>query len=313
MPNQAFVLEGTRENFSALVLENSRRGPVLVDFWAPWAGPSLRQKELLQRLAQDYGGRFLLVSLNTDREKEVAHGYGVKGLPSCKLFRNGRVVEEVHGMQTEADYRALIDRHLRPLADRAQAAALAAWEAGEEGKAIQVLAEAAMAEPDNPAIPLMLAKLLMRQGRHGEARDVLAALPPALRTDGEVHRLHTHLELIAAARDGGRAADAGAGGGRAAQDGGPKEDAGPESTTPESRLAAALARDPEDHAARFALGARCVVADDYAAALEHFAELERRAPDYRGGLAHEALLLVLDLLGPDDERVRRYRRTLFGH
>ena len=295
MPNQAFVLEGTRENFSALVLENSRRGPVLVDFWAPWAGPSLRQKELLQRLAQDYGGRFLLVSLNTDREKEVAHGYGVKGLPSCKLFRNGRVVEEVHGMQTEADYRALIDRHLRPLADRAQAAALAAWEAGEEGKAIQVLAEAAVAEPDNPAIPLMLAKLLMRQGRHGEARDVLAALPPALRTDGEVHRLHTHLELIAAAVAGGA------------------EEAHPESTTPESRLAAALARDPEDHAARFALGARCVVADDYAAALEHFAELERRAPDYRGGLAHEALLLVLDLLGPDDERVRRYRRTLFGH
>jgi len=295
MPNQAFVLEGTRENFSALVLENSRRGPVLVDFWAPWAGPSLRQKELLQRLAQDYGGRFLLVSLNTDREKEVAHGYGVKGLPSCKLFRNGRVVEEVHGMQTEADYRALIDRHLRPLADRAQAAALAAWEAGEEGKAIQVLAEAAVAEPDNPAIPLMLAKLLMRQGRHGEARDVLAALPPALRTDGEVHRLHTHLELIAAAVAGG------------------PEEAHPESTTPESRLAAALARDPEDHAARFALGARCVVADDYAAALEHFAELERRAPDYRGGLAHEALLLVLDLLGPDDERVRRYRRTLFGH
>jgi putative thioredoxin len=295
MNNQAFVLEGTRENFATLVLENSRRGPVLVDFWAPWAGPSLRQKELLQRLAGEYGGRFLLVSLNTDREKEVAQGYGVKGLPSCKLFRNGRVVEETHGMQTEADYRALIDRNLRPLANRAQAAALAAWEAGEEDKAIQVLAEAAMAEPDNPAIPLLLAKLLIRQGRHGEARDVLAALPPALRTDGEVRRLHTHLELILAAADGG------------------PEEAEPESTTPHSRLAAALELDPDDHAARFALGARCVVADDYGAALEHFAELERRAPDYRDGLAHQALLLVLDLLGPDDERVRRYRRTLFGH
>jgi thioredoxin-like negative regulator of GroEL len=56
-----------------------------------------------------------------------------------------------------------------------------------------------------------------------------------------------------------------------------------------------------------------VVADDYATALGHFAELDRRAPGYRDGLAHEALLLVMDLLGPDDEQVRRYRRSLFEH
>lgn len=285
MPNEAYVFEGTRENFSTLVLENSRKGPVLVDFWAPWAGPSLRQAELLRRLAQAYGGRFLLVSLDTDREKEIAHRYGVKGLPSCKVFRHGKVAEDVHGMQTEADYRALIDRHLMPLADRAQAAALATWEAGDQDKAIQVLAEAAMAEPDNPALPLLLAKLLIRQGRHPDAQAMLAALPAALRARGEMRRLYTHLELMAAAG----------------------------TVPPDADLTAALARDPDDHETRFALGARLVVADDYAAALGHFAELERRAPGYRDGLAQEALRLVMDLLGPDDEQVRRYRRSLFGH
>ncbi len=285
MPDEAFIREGTGENFAALVLDNSRKGPVLVDFWAPWAGPSLRQGELLRRLARDYGGRFLLVSLDTDREKAVAQRYGVKGLPSCKLFRQGRVAEEVHGMQTEADYRALIERHLSPLADRAQAAALAAWEAGDQDKAIQVLAEAAMAEPDNAAVPVLLTKLLMRQGRHADALAVLAALPAPLRSGGEVRRLHTHLEVIAAAGGEGTDAD----------------------------LDAALALDPDDQAARFALAARRVVADDYGAALEQLAELERRAPDYREGLARGALFLVLDLLGPDDERVRRYRRSLFEH
>jgi putative thioredoxin len=286
MSDEAFILEGTDANFATLVLENSRKGPVLVDFWASWAGPSLRQGELLRRLARDYGGRFLLVSVDTDREKAVAHRYGVKGLPSCKLFRQGKIAEEVHGMQTEADYRALIDRHLRPLADRAQAAALAAWEAGDQDKAVQVLAEAAMADPENPAVPLLLAKLLIRQGRHADAEAVLAALPPVLRAGGEIRRLFAHVQLITTAADAkGSVAD----------------------------LTSALDLDRDNHTARLALGASLVMADDYHGALEQFVELERRAPDLRDGLAREAVLLVLDLLGPDDAQVRRYRRSLFGH
>lgn len=96
----------------------------MVDFRASWAGPSRRQGELLRRLAREYGGRFLLVSLDTDREKGVARALGVKSLPSCRLFRHERVVEEIHGMQTESDYRALIDRHCLVLTDWVQAAAL---------------------------------------------------------------------------------------------------------------------------------------------------------------------------------------------
>ena len=56
MSGQSFALEATRENFDQLVLESSRKGPVLVDFWASWAGPSLRQRELLLKLAREYGG-----------------------------------------------------------------------------------------------------------------------------------------------------------------------------------------------------------------------------------------------------------------
>ena len=129
-------------------------------------------------------------------------------------------------MQTEADYRSLIDRHLMPLADRAQAVALAAWEAGDEEKGIQVLAEAAMAEPHNPSLPLLLAKLLIRQGRHPDAHAVLAALPAPLRSGGEIRRLYTHLELIMTARDGGHAGNAGAVPGATARDGGHAGNAG---------------------------------------------------------------------------------------
>jgi putative thioredoxin len=279
------VLEATRENFSQLVLENSRKGLVLVDFWASYAGPSLRQRDLLLRLARAYGGRFLLVTVSTEREKALADELGVKSIPSCKLYRNGEAVEHLHGMQTEADYRALIERHLAPLADKVQAAALTAWERGEHEKAIQVLAEGAMAAPDDPALPLLLAKLLVRDDRHEDAYSVLAAVPAALTEHARIRALRTHLELILAGR-GAR---------------------------PLPELEAALAADPEDAEARFALASAALVADDVTTALEQLAELDRRSHDYREGLPRRALKVLLDTLDPQDPAVRRFRQRLFNH
>lgn len=285
MTEHAFAFAATRENFPQLVLENSRKGPVLVDFWAAWAGPSLRQRELLLRLAGEYGGRFLLVTVDTDRQKSIAEEYGVKSLPSCRLFRNGKPVEQVHGMQTEADYRALIERHILPLAGKAQAAALKAWEQGEHEKAIQVLAEGAMAEPENPSLPLMLAKLLIQDERHEDAQAVLVALPPALKAHPPIQRLADHLALILAARHAPAVAE----------------------------LEATLADDPADSDARFTLVAVHLTNDDYDGVLAGLAELVRSDPAYREGIPRRALGAVLDMFDPADERVRRYRRTLFGY
>lgn len=285
MPEQPLAFAATRENFPQLVIENSRKGPVLVDFWAAWAGPSRRQRELLLRLAREYGGKFLLVTVDTDQEKEIAREQGVKSLPSCKLFRHGKPVEHVHGMQTEADYRALIERHLVPLADKVQAAALYLWQSGEHDKALQVLAEGAMSEPENPALPLMLAKLLIQDGRHGDAHAVLDALPAPLRDHPAIRGLHAHLSLIVAA--------AGA--------------------PPEEELRAALERDPADSGARFALAAARLTADDYDGALEGLAQLVRQDPGFRGGLPRRCLAAALEMLDPADERVRRHRQALFGH
>ena len=146
------------------------KGLVVVDFWAPWAGPSLRQQNLLKALANQYNGRFLLVTVNTDQQKGIASRFGVKTPPSFKLFRNARVVEAFHGMQPEADYRTIVDRHLVPLGDKVRLAAARAWDHGQYDKAIQVLAEGAVADPENLDIPSMLAKLLMRVHRYDEAR-----------------------------------------------------------------------------------------------------------------------------------------------
>ena len=149
MQGSAFILEGTEVNFDRLVLENSRKGLVLVDFWAPWVGPSLRQREMLSRLAESYRGRFLLVTIDTDRHKGIASRFAVKSLPALKLFRAGKVVETLHGVQPERDYQAAVDRYLVALGDKVRLAAGKAWKEGRHELAIQTLVEGAMAEPEN--------------------------------------------------------------------------------------------------------------------------------------------------------------------
>lgn len=282
MTTRSFILEATELNFDRLVLENSRRGLVVVDFWAPWAGPSLRQQKVLKRLAEEYQGRFLLVTVNTDREKGVASRFAVKSLPSFKLFRNGRVVEELHGMQPEADYRAIVDKYLVPLGDKARLAAARAWNAGEYDKAIQVLAEGAIAEPGNLEIPAMLAKLLMRLGRFDEAREVLKSMPAEVRDTPELATLRAHIDFITTAG----------------------------AVTDEQAVMARLDRVPPDLEAHFQAAALHLINDRYEQALQALIVVLRHQRDYDGGAARRGLLALFDTLGGDHELVRQYRGEL---
>jgi putative thioredoxin len=282
MSDAGYVLEGTEYNFDKLVVENSRKGLVLVDFWAPWAGPSLRQQKVLRQLAEQYRGRFLLVTVNTDEQKGIAGRFGVKSLPSFKLFRNGRVVEEFHGMQPEADYRAIVDRYLVPLGDQARLAAAKAWNAGEHDRAIQVLAEGAMADPESLEIPAMLAKLLMRLERYSEAREVLAALPAQARDTTELATLRAHLDFILAAQ----------------------------TVDDEAALRARLGHTPPDLAAHFQAAALDLVQDRYESALQALIVILRAERDYDHGAARRGLLAIFETLGGDHELVRKYRGEL---
>ncbi len=199
-----YILEGTAENFDRLVIENSRRGLVLVDFWAPWVGPSLRQQEILRDLARSHAGRFLLVSVNTDEQKPLAERFGVRSLPSFKLFRHGDMVAEYHGVQPEADYPRIIEEYVAKKLDGVSSKAVAAWQSGDPEQALQILAEAAMESPQNLTYPALMAKILMREGREEDAFALLSALPEEAQAAEEISGLLAHLGLILAARRGRR-------------------------------------------------------------------------------------------------------------
>jgi len=280
---EQYVLEGTAANFDRLVLENSHKGLVVVDYWAPWAGPSMRQREMLIALTEQLEGRLLLVSVDTDKEKALAQREQVKSLPLFKLYRNGRVIEEVRGVQPEADYRAIIENHLATMTDKVRLAAAEAWNAGERDQALQILAEAAVNDPDNLNLPAMMAKLLIRAERFEDAAAVLNALPQPARDSSEIASLLAHLDFILAAAQ----------------------------VTDRDALVQQLEDGSIDLDGRFGLAAVALLADDYEAALLSLMAILGVQRDWQEGKARRGLLAVFDVLGGDHPLVQQYRSELF--
>ena len=100
------------ENFERDVIERSRSVPVVMDFWAPWCGPCVRLGPLLEKLAKEYDGKFVLAKVDTEREPGLAAQFGVRSIPAVFGVRDGKAVDGFVGLQPEAAIRAWLDRLL---------------------------------------------------------------------------------------------------------------------------------------------------------------------------------------------------------
>lgn len=277
-----YVFDASAENFNRLVLENSHKGPVLVHFWTPKAGPCFILMPRLVKLAAEYGGKFLLVMLNTDDLPELARRFGVNSVPTVKFFWRGEVAHTIHGADPDSSFREVLDRFIAGDANRAHALGVAAWQSGNVAQARMLLANAAMAEPDNLAIPRDLAKLLWAEGEGEQALKLLDSLPPDARAEPEIARLHAHLSLAETAR----------------------------LAPPLAELDARLAHDSNDLDARYQRAAVLLATDEFAGALEELLFIARTDRGFRHDIGRTSLLALFDLLGSAHPLTRQYRQAL---
>ncbi|KAB2968577.1 tetratricopeptide repeat protein [Zoogloea sp.] len=186
-----FAIDIIESEFDSKVLALSRRVPVLVDFWAPWCGPCKTLKPLLEQLAREYGGRFVLVKINSDEAQAVAARYAVRSIPAVKLFIGGEVVDEFMGALPEGQVRAFLDAHLPDEAERLRHAAAGRAEPLER---VELLRQAAELSGGRLAIVLDLVAALIDAGLPDEALAGLESVPARERDDNWL-RLKARLDL----------------------------------------------------------------------------------------------------------------------
>jgi putative thioredoxin len=281
MAVSAWVKDVRDADFEREVIEASRQQPVVVDFWAPWCGPCRMIGPVLERLAEEKGGAFVLAKVNVDEAQGVASQYAVEAIPAVKAFRDGRPVLEFVGALSEAQIRAFLDRVLPSAADR-----LAEQAAGmEEEKPEEAEAEYRRAleqDRENEAALVGLARVLVARGRDKEAAELLANAAPGGELAAEAERLGAVLALR--------------GGGRAFGD--------------EKALRRQVEAEPDSAEARYELGCVLAAAGKYPEALQMLLSAAERNHALAAAKVREAMVNVFHAVGVRSPLADEYRAKL---
>jgi putative thioredoxin len=282
MADSPYIVVASEANFAQEVLERSHQVPVLVDFWAAWCAPCQMLLPVLSKLANEYQGRFILAKVNSDEQQALAAQFAIRSIPALKLFRHGKVVEDLAGAQPEGVIRALLERHIERPADKVRATALALHQAGQSEQALALLRQAMSETPEYYRIREDLAAILIDLRQLSEAERLLHDLPANAQAEASVSALMTRLNFAKVA----------------------------ESAPDTESLQTALDEDPKNSVARYQLSARKILAGDYQAALEHLLELMRQDRRFGDDAGRKGLLAVFALLGNEGELVSRYRSKM---
>ncbi len=277
---QNWVFDVTAQDFDARVVQADV--PVVVDFWAEWCGPCRQISPILDSLASQYAGRLHVAKVNVDEEGALAQAFGVRSIPYLVVFSGGQPVEQVVGVQPEAELKRVVDRYVPEAAGGPAEMAREALLAGDPERALPLLEAALAAEPENPGIVADLARCLLSLGRSADAEQVLEAAPQAIAEAPEIEQLRSEIALSRGA-DGLR---------------------------DRATLEASLADAPDDLAVRHELARVTAAAGDYDAALDHYFTIMAADRGFDDDAGRLGLLEVFEVLGTGDGRVRDYRRRM---
>jgi putative thioredoxin len=284
--SDGLVKDTTTQAFVKDVIEESRRQPVLVDFWAEWCGPCKQLTPVLEKAIKAAKGKVKLVKMDIDKHPAIPGQMGIQSIPAVIAFVNGQPADGFLGALPESQVTAFIERITKDkLGGDAQdllKAADAALAAGNAAEAIELYAEVLQEEPGSVPALAALARAYVETGAIEQAKQTLALVPEAKRIDAAVAAARSALEVAEQAKSVG----------------------------PVAELEQKVAANPLDHQARFDLAVALNAAGRREEAADHLVSIVKRDRKWNEDGARKQLVQFFEAWGPTDEATVSGRRKL---
>ena len=285
-PADGLVRDTTTQTFRKDVIEESRRQPVLVDFWAPWCGPCKQLTPVLEKAVRSAKGAVKLVKMNIDEHPAIPGQMGIQSIPAVIAFVNGQPADGFMGALPESQVTAFLERltkqEIRNEEKELLKSADAALAAGDPTEAAELYSEILAGDPANVHALAGLARSYLETGSIEQAKQTLAQVPEAKRSEAAVTAARAALEVAEQAVHLG----------------------------PVAELEQKVAANPLDHQARFDLAIALNGNNRRQEALDHLIEIVRRDRKWNDDGARKQLVQFFEAWGPTDEHTVAGRRRL---